>query len=385
MQKRILILGGGFAGLGAAHKLARAARDHDACQITLLDQNSHATMVPSLPDLAGTRIPAEFLTEELNEMVNKRIRVLMRTVQHLDMQKRMVITDYEEFEYDYLLLATGSVTNFFGFDQHLDKVHKLDYLSDGERIANEFPEYLRRTENPRGVVVGGGYTGLELACNLQYCANKEKKPCEISIVELKDSILPGMPDEIRSYLENRCRERGIKMLTGNSVQAFDGTNAELSDGTKLEDVFLCWSTGTKFGLDMHGNHETIRDGRVIVDECLRIPQHPEVYAAGDAAAMDFGNGYLRKAVNFSIYSGRHAGANIARAVRDEPAKPWTPRDLGWVIPFCNTGTGKLFSMLTVRGRFPLALHYFMCGFRNFNRTNRRHYYRMALAAFRTKE
>ena len=382
IQNKILILGGGFAGLGAANKLAGIAQNNDEVEITLIDQHPYTTMVPSLPDLAGNRIPGKFLTEKIEKMVNPDIRVATRTVTRVDMRNRTVATNKEVCNYDYLVLATGSVTNFFGFNQHLEKVHKLDFLSDGERIAKEFPEYLQRSEKPNAIVVGGGYTGLELACNLRCCAHKLQKSCDIAIVELKDTILPGMPDAIRHYMEQCCRQQNLEMRTETSVQTFDGTSVELSDGTKFHDVFVCWSTGTKFGLDMEGNYESIKDGRVIVDSCLRIPQHPEIYAAGDAAAINSGNGYLRKAVNFSLYSGRHAGTNITRAIRGEAPKPWTPRDLGWVIPFCNTATGKLFAKCTVRGRFPLALHYFMCGYRNYNRANQRYYYKMALAALR---
>lgn len=382
VQNKILILGGGFAGIGAAAKLAGIAQNSNNVEVTLIDQHPFTTMVPSLPDLAGTRISGKFLTEKIDKMVSRDIRVATRMVKHVDMQNRTVATDKEVYSYDYLVLATGSVTNFFDFNQHLEKVHKLDFLGDGERIAKEFPAYLQRSEKPNVIVVGGGYTGLEPACNLRYCARKLQKPCDISIVELKDTILPGMPDEIRLYMEQCCRKQNLKMLTGTSVQTFDGTSVELSNGKKFDDVFVCWSTGTKFGLEMESNYESIKDGRVIVDACLRIPQHPEVYAAGDAAAINAGNGYLRKAVNFALYSGRHAGTNITRTIRGQDPKPWTPRDLGWVIPFCTTATGKLLAKFTVRGRLPLALHYFMCGYRNYNRTNRRHYYKMALAALR---
>ncbi|MCF7855547.1 MAG: FAD-dependent oxidoreductase, partial [Candidatus Pacebacteria bacterium] len=208
---------------------------------------------------------------------------------------------------------------------------------------------------------------------------------DIPVIEVKDSILPGMPVTIRGYLEQRCVARRLHLLTGLSVQAFDGRTVELSDGSRMENVFLCWSTGTKFGLPIAGDHDTIRDGRIVVDEFLRVPPHPEVFVAGDAAAMSDRNGnHLRKAVNFSVYSGRCAGKNVRRVAQGDTPRSFTPKDLGWVIPFCNTATGKLFSKVTVRGRFPLALHYFMCGYRNYNTTNRLHFLNLMLRALTCK-
>jgi NADH dehydrogenase len=206
----------------------------------------------------------------------------------------------------------------------------------------------------------------------------------VNVVEIQQTVLPGMPEDVRRYLGKRCQEQGLKLLTGRSLQTFDGTNAELSDGTRFKDVFVCWATGARSGLEVDGEHDRIRDGRIIVDRCLRVPQHPEVYAVGDAAAMDFGNGPLRRAVNFALYSGRHAGRNIVRAMNSAQPKPWTPRDLGWVVPLCNAAAGRIMARFTVKGRFPLALHYFMCGYRSYNLGNRVHFMKMAAAALRAK-
>ncbi|MFO7822039.1 MAG: FAD-dependent oxidoreductase [Lentisphaeria bacterium] len=385
-KTNIVILGGGFAGRGAAEILAKSIRkERQLVEITLIDRHSYTTMLPALPDVAGTRIPPGYLTEEVVDLISADIKFLQASVRHVDLTRQVVTMDRQKIGYDYLIIATGSTAEFFGFDQNLDSVYKLASLEDAERIGREFPDYLRRAENPTAVVAGGGYTGLELACNLRYAAHKFGGGCDIAVVELADQILPNMSTTIRAYIEKRCAERNINLLTGRSVSKFDGTDIELSDGTVLKDAFLCWSTGTKFELPVEGEQESLKDGRIIVDSTLQIPQYPGVFAAGDAAAMNFGGGYLRKAVNFSLYSGQHAARNISRLLDGRAASPFKPIDLGWVIPFCNAGAGKMFSRFTVKGRFPLALHYFMCGYRNYNTANRLHFLKMALAALRCRD
>jgi NADH dehydrogenase FAD-containing subunit len=103
-----------------------------------------------------------------------------------------------------------------------------------------------------------------------------------------------------------------------------------------------------------------------------------VYAAGDAAAIRRGENYLRKAVNFSRGSGTVAGRNVARALEDDLPEPFHPVDLGWVIPFCDVGVGRLFSRYAMRGRIPLFLHYLMCGVRNYEAANRIHFWKRAI-------
>lgn len=370
MTRNVVILGGGFAGIGAARHLACAGGRDRGIRVTLIDRNSFTTMIPALPDVAGTRIAASILTEQFTNLLHGDVNLVVDTVRHVDLSKRLVVADAAEFSYDSLIVATGSVTDFTGVGQHLDKLHPLADLEDAERIAREFPAYLGRTQHPKAIVVGGGYTGLELACNLHFCSEKHGAQCEIYVIEVKGTVLPGLPPDIREYLEQKCDERHLTLLTNCAIKSFDGNSVELTDGTRFENVFACWSTGTRFGLDMAGEHEQIRDGRLVVDRCLRIPRHPEVYAAGDAAAIRDRGGVARKAVNNSIFSGRHAGRNVVRVMRQQAPKEFTAKDLGWVIPFCNVGVGKLFSRVTLRGRLPLALHYMMCGYRNYNISNR---------------
>lgn len=377
----ILIVGAGFAGLAAADALSRPARTQAGKRVRLFDAHAYTTMVPALPDLAGGRYEARYLTENIERLVGRGVTFHQERVRSLDFRGKKIVTDGGERPYDYLIVTAGSVTNFFGFDQNLDSLYTLDVLEQGTRIRDDFACYLKRAESPQAIVVGGGYTGLELACNLQFAGRSFRPQPRVTVVELKDSIVPFMPGWVRDYMQRQTARRAIEVITGTSVKTFDGKDVELSNGRAFQDVFLCWTTGTKFAIqDIDGEHEQIKDGRFVVDDYLRIPQHPEVFAAGDSAAMQHGGEVLRKAVNFSLYSGRCAGRNAARAAQGAPLEAFRPVDPGWVIPFCDVGVGILFGKLRVRGRLPLALHYFMSGARNYNAENRLFFWKRAWKA-----
>jgi NADH dehydrogenase len=381
MEKTVIIVGAGFAGLAAARALGPLARRTPDLAVTLFDRHAFTTMVPSLPDLAGGRFASRHLTAPVASQLPASIHFRQERVEALDFTNRTITTAAGAYPYDHLIVAPGSVTDFRGFNQHPEALHALDFLPDAERLSADFSAYVKSAGTPAVVIAGGGYTGLELAASLRDAALHLGKPARVTVVEFQKTLLPAMPDWVRAYMLKQAARLGLDIVTGASVSAFDGQNVTLSTGRILENVFLCWSTGTKFPIaDVRGNHKQQRDGRFEVDQFLRLPAHPEVLAAGDAAAITQNGAILRKAVNFSRDSGRAAGLNVARALQGQPPVPCKPVDLGWVIPFGDAGVGLLFSKIGVRGRLPLMLHYLMCGLRNFNAGNRLFYWKTALAA-----
>jgi NADH dehydrogenase len=219
---------------------------------------------------------------------------------------------------------------------------------------------------------------LELAASLQDAGRRLGKPVRITVAEFQNTLLASMPAWVRTYMRRNAERLGLEIITGAAVTAFDGKNATLSSGRVLENVFLCWATGTRFPIStVVGRHTQMNDGRFEVDVYLRLPAHPEVLAAGDAAAIRQNGTPLRKAVNFSRDSGLAAGENVVRAILGRPPAPFKPVDLGWVIPFGDVGVGLLFSKIGIKGRLPLMLHYAMCGLRNFSLENRLFYWKTA--------
>ena len=378
-KPQIAIVGAGFAGLAASRQLSRLSPQE--ADIHLFDRNAFTTMLPALPDVAGGRLEPARIHADLRQLLKPRIQLHLATVQSVDPAKKTLSTAEGVFPYDYLVLTCGAVADRRGLKEHQEAAYTLANLADAERIYQDFSAFIQSRSSPQVLVVGGGYTGLELASNLKLRSVRLGKPARVTVLERKDRFLAGLPNRIRSYLETQARRQGIEIRTVVKVDSFDGRNVQLSDGSCHEDVFLCCSTGTRRGLpELQGEKQELPDGRVVVDEYLRIPQHPQIFVAGDAAAMLNRDVPLRKAVNFAYYSGQSAGKNILLELRGKPLQAFRPLDLGWVIPFGSTAAGQVLGIDYLTGRLPLAMHYAMCGYRNFTLGNKIYFAKIALRA-----
>ncbi|MDD4537834.1 MAG: FAD-dependent oxidoreductase [Lentisphaeria bacterium] len=378
-KPRIAIVGAGFAGLAASRQLSRLPRQE--ADVHLFDRNASTTMLPALPDVAGGRLEPARIHADLRQLLKPHIQLHLETVQSVDPAKKTLSTAEGVFTYDFLVLTCGAVPDRRGLDEHQEAAYTLGSLADAERICQDFTAYVQSRSSPQVLVVGGGYTGLELASNLKLRSVRLGRPARVTVLERKDRFLAGLPDRIRAYLEKQALRQGIEIRTVVKVDSFDGRNVRLSDGSCHDEVFLCCSTGTRRGLpELQGEKQELPDGRIVVDEYLRIPQHPQIFVAGDAAAILHRDVPLRKAVNFAYYSGQSAGRNILLELRGKPLQAFRPLDLGWVIPFGSTAAGQVLGIDYLAGRLPLAMHYAMCGYRNFTLGNKIYFAKSALRA-----
>ncbi|HRT05000.1 MAG TPA: FAD-dependent oxidoreductase [Kiritimatiellia bacterium] len=364
MKRSIVILGGGFAGQQACNALRRSGE-----RILLVDPNPGPTMLPALPDLAGGWVPERLVQRPFGEILPANVEHLQAAASLIDLEAGTVLAGDQTIAYEQLLIAPGSVPNFYDSPFPREKMHALGTLADARRIRREFEEYLRRTESPHLLVAGTGYTGLELAMSLFFRAKAAGKSCGATIVDPSPILLPSLPDKQRRYVLDFLVAHGAEVRLGVAVESFDGRDA-VAGGTTYADVFFCWAAGSKLAVpEIHGRVERLRDGRLQVAADLSLPNYPNVFAAGDAAAIERGGQPLRKAVNFAYYGGRRAGQNIARRRRGRPTRPFRPVDLGWVVPFRETSIGRLPGGLWIRGRLGVRLHHLMCGVRNYSFAN----------------
>jgi NADH dehydrogenase len=364
MKSKTVILGAGFAGRQACRALARSDSE-----VLLFDPNPHTVMLPALPDLAGDWVPEKILIRPLNELLPRNVQHIREAVTSIDLDEKNVKAGESIYSFDHLLIAAGSKTDFHGFDQHLDAVHQLDSLGSALRIRDEFKTYLSACSDPHLVIAGGGYTGLELATSLRFRSIADGKPCRVTVVDPSEKILSFLSPVEHRRVTTFLETSGINFLPGSHVTDFDGETVSVGE-TRLSDVFFCWAGGSKIAIpEISGEVTQLKDGRLKVQPDLSLPNYPDVFAAGDSAAVEHGGQPLRKAINFAYYGGLHAGKNIVARIQNKPTKPFKPVDLGWIIPLHGQSTGKLFSTLTVHGRLGLRMHYFMCGLRNYSIAN----------------
>jgi NADH dehydrogenase FAD-containing subunit len=363
---KCLIIGAGFAGRAAAHRLNSIAGGHE---VVLVDRHAYTSMIPALPDYAGGTFSASLITRDIRKTIPPRIRFVQEEIATIDLDSRRVAGYKETYTYDRLILACGSRAAFHGFEpQHSEDVYTLDSVPAAARIRREFPAYLeKRGSRAHAVVVGGGYTGMELACSLKRMARARGYDCPVTVVELMDTVLPFCSPLQREYVQRHFERLGIRLLTGSSVSSFQEGELRINNTRSIETPFLCWTAGLEFPVsDLRAAQiQRLKDGRIKVNRDLRVVNYPDVFAAGDAAAIFSKGECIRKAVNFSIYSGKKAGTNCKRSIMQVPLLAFWPLDLGWVIPLCRTSVGKLFNRFQIRGRIGLALHYLMTGIRSF--------------------
>lgn len=384
--KNVVILGGGFAGVQAAFAVRRY---NGKAAITLIDRTGNATMLPALPDALSGRIPRENLYRPLPDILGDVARIVIARVERVDPAKRMVITDRGIFPYDGLVIATGSQQSPLPAPLTGVEWHAVNTLEKALAFRRTVEERLTAAPSLSVLVVGAGYTGLETAVSLRQGIAQAGTAAEITVVDVAEDILPMVSDDERRRIREYLTRMDISLRLGSRVTEVtardSGTSGEataqgsarrygarqfevhLSDGTVIVDPVVCWAggmvgTAADFGLEV----DFSRDGRIVTNEFLQVPNHPDIFAAGDAAAIRRPDGTaVRRAVNFSYYSGRRAGKNVAAWLSDRPMKPFRPVDLGWIIPLGGESVGRVFGVFKVGRRLGLRLHYIMSGFRHF--------------------
>lgn len=375
-KQQVLVIGGGFAGIEAVRAIRRKAPE---AAVTLIDANEQAVMVPALPDVVSGRIPVDALARPLREILDEEVTLHVDLIREIDLAAREVRGEAGSYRYDYLVLANGSRPEYFGFKSEGGTLHTVHSYPGALAFRRTIEEKARTNGKPEVIVVGGGYTGLEVAASLRYGAARSGVEPRIRVVELADDVLTFLPEKKRQKIKAYLASREIELLTGTSLKALKGDTAHLSNGETVENATVCWSAGMRAAQDtVRGDVERAKDGRFVTDENLRLPGYPEVWVAGDAAELQKAGTTVRRAVNFAFFSGRRAGENVAAVINGKAPRPFAPTDLGWVIPLSEMSHGKIFGFIRVGGKLGLRLHYFMCGFRHFGPAERWEFYKTAL-------
>jgi NADH dehydrogenase len=345
-----------------------------------------------LPDVASGMVRPERICHPLEPHCRRLgVDFVRAEVRGISLAPGRVVTSAGTHEYDYLVLALGSETNYFASDAVREHSFGLKSVPEALSIAREAAMLAGRADagRPRRartkahvLIVGGGYSGFEVAGAIARLVHvRSSLPFSrlgeivgITILEKTDTVLPRSSAKVRKWVTDLVKNAGIDVRTGVTVKAFPAARtAELSDGTVLEDAMVIWTPGVRPAsvCDALGV-ATLRDRRLKVDPYLRLPDNPTVFAAGDVAgATPPGREEpLRMSVQFSLRGGHCAALNILRSIRKEPLIAFNPRDPGYLVPLAfGRAAGEVMGR-EVYGRAPYWLHYAMCAFRSRGPRNR---------------
>ena len=367
---KIVIIGGGFAGLAAAECLSWQQHSHD---VTLVDSRETSQFLPLLPDIIGHSLPPDILGYPLKKAAQRwGFRFCQARVISVDLLRRIVITDREEVSYDGLIIASGSETSNKACESWTKRPLVLDSITDAVRLR----DLAEIDDSSHYVVCGGGYTGVELASNLHYLFKRRKRRNRVTIVEHGPNLCKALPTKQIAFIEKSVRHAGIEVKVGTTVTGSDQDRVWLADGTVISQARAIWAAGVCTAPFIHDlPFSKNRQGRLKVNSCLALENG--VFAAGDAGGFGSGKDELRMSVQFALTQGWHAASNILRYFEGRNLLPYRPLDPGWVVPLANgRGCGSILG-LEMFGRLPYVLHTLICMARSFGIRNRlqlaRHY------------
>jgi NADH dehydrogenase len=344
---RIVILGGGFAGLVAAGTLKRAH-----AQVTLIDRRNFHLFQPLLYQVAtGSLSPGE-IAAPIRAVLRrqKNAEVLLGEAMDMDPASRhVVLRDGARFSYDTLIMATGSQTSYYGKDEWREVAPSLKTIEEATAIRHKLLYAFERAERSETekearawltfVIVGAGATGLELAGALAEIARetlrhdfRHIRPQEASIILMEGGprVLPTYPPDLSERAEKLVRNLGVEIRKDTFVTSIDvnGVNFKQGDNTgRLEAKNVLWTGGvdaTRFGrlVAARTRAETDRVGKIKVNPDLTIPNFPDIFVTGDLANLAGENGKpLPGVAQVAIQQGRYAAKVILARLAGKPAPP----------------------------------------------------------------
>ena len=359
----IVVIGAGFAGLEAVRVFSRHRKILEGRRIILVDAKRTFDFLPILPDLVGGRIVRDHAVLDAAEYL-ERLGVNFENgeVASVDLAAREVrLKDGHALGYEYLLVCCGSVTNFYGSADMEKHALKLDSADDAAMIQNTVVTYPQK----RFLIVGGGYTGIEIATNIARSLRRRgTKKYGIHVVERQEDILMALPEWMRDYCRiNLCRLR-IQIHSGVSISQLAENSVTLSNGLRIDDCLLIWAAGVQTpGFVRRLPCEQDSQGRLKVDRTLSFAEG--AFAAGDAAAFVKKGRALRMAVQFSLNEGHLAAENVLRLCAGrKKLKMYRPVDMGYLVPMANFCACGTVLRVPVRGLAGWLLHYAMCIYRS---------------------
>jgi len=341
----VVIVGAGFGGLRAARALRKAPVD-----VVLLDRHNYHLFQPLLYQVATAGLEPEQIAKPVRAILRGQQNLEFRMVQvtGVDWVARQVITDTGPVSYDYLILAVGGETNYFGMDSILRHGFGLKGVVDAVAIRNHVlrcferamlePDAERRRALLTFVVVGGGPTGVEMAGALSELIRLvlvkdyprlNIKDVRVLLLEATDRLLASLPARLREAAAETLWRKHVEVRFGAAVQDSDGARVTLKGGEVIPARTLIWAAGAQaVALTTQLGLPTARQGRVAVTPMLEAPGHAEVFVIGDAAYLEYEGAPLPMMAPVAIQMAETAAHNIERRLRGEAPLPFRYKDPG---------------------------------------------------------
>ena len=311
-KKRVVVLGGGFAGLECVRRLESYFMREFDIEIVLVSEDNFLLFTPMLPQVASGMIETRHIIMPIRALIEKTIFYEDR-VRNIDpFGKIVTLSGTSEkrgisLHYDFLVISLGSQTNFFGLTNVEEHAYTMKTLNDAMILRNRIIDMLEQAENETNpilkkslltfVVVGAGFAGIETAGELidfvldarKYYPHISKQDIRVVVLEALSSILPGFSEKLAKFAYEKLIQRGIDIRLNTAVTSFDGTevlvksleNRENKNIEAIQTKTLVWTAGVTPIDTIKNSIFKTEKGKIIVNEFLEIPDFPGVFAVGD--------------------------------------------------------------------------------------------------------
>jgi NADH:ubiquinone reductase (H+-translocating) len=335
----VVVLGGGLAGVGCAHRLG-----DEGVRVTLVDRNDYHQFQPLLYQVATSQLPAEDIARPHRTIFREHPTVGIRTadVATIDVANRtLTLSDGDRITGTHLVIAAGARPEYFGVPGAAEHAFPLYSVADAERLRQHLQSTIRTGSESAGaldvVVVGGGPTGVEITGALTelmaalVATERISKPGTITVVDRGKTLLGAFSKKSHKYARKRLTEHGADPRLGTGVAAVHADRVEFDDGSTISTRTVIWGGGESAAsvVGSATGLPTGRGGRIDVRPDLGVDGHPHVYAIGDVANIPAKDGStLPQLGSVAQQSGVWAADNILRELHGDKAKPFHYKDKG---------------------------------------------------------
>lgn len=343
---RIVVLGAGFGGLHIAKALAKKP-----AQVTLVDRNNYHLFQPLLYQVATSMVSSDEIAYPIRSILRRErnLSFHLGEVQEINLFEKCIVTNSGNLHYDYLVIALGGETNYFGQESVARNSLGLKDLNDAVNIRNHLLRQLELAEHEKNpdkrramltfVVVGGGPTGVECAGAISELARivLEKdypklhiEDVRVILLEAIDKLLANMPTDLGEAATDALKRKHVEVRFKTIVTGYDGAEVSLKDKSPIPAHTLIWAAGVRASalLDTLGLEQD-RLGRITVESTLQVPEHPEIFVIGDSANLTGKDGApLPMLAPVAIQQARAAAKNLLLQSQGKIGKPFVYRDPG---------------------------------------------------------
>jgi NADH:ubiquinone reductase (H+-translocating) len=335
-KPHVVIIGAGFGGLTAAKALA-----HADVRVTVIDRRNHYLFQPLLYQVAMAGLsPADIAMPVRSILADQEnARVLLEDAARIDLEKKVVVTETETIDFDYLIVATGAKTDYFGHADWEQFAPGLKTIEDALEIrrrvllsfelAEREPDEAKRKSLLTFVVIGGGPTGVEMAGAIRELAlltlvrdfrRVDPAHAKVILLEGGDRIVPSFPEKLSVSAVAQLNELGVDVRTKTRVTEIDATGVAVGD-ERIDAATVVWAAGVRGTrlvetLRDSGGATIDRGGRVVVKKDCSIENHPDVFVIGDVAAFTARDGKLLPGVSpVAMQQARFVAKRIANRAK----------------------------------------------------------------------